>query len=293
MPNYVQAIRESVLAAHPEATIFGRGRNWIRHRIADAPDGRQRFVLDAAIGSYHYLDTDVWQEIDTDWIASAEATWDWEMAKSHWRALVKNGGWIGLTRHGVDFGLKLFGWCYLNSATKEHDSVRQASYGIPTISGDTLTWANIFNNVDLSLLVGADTLNLRSDIPQAVRANLPIPPYPLSDTWFVLVWQVEWANVPRIARVDTETWWKRQDQALEPSRGLFLADLAGKVQNRIDMGIAVAGDSVIEMKQRFINEDGNYYLLHGAPAIGLQGLPVGDLRLVLRIDLGYFPVEEA
>src|SRR3990172_9367396 len=84
MPNYVQAIRQAVLAAHPEAVISARGRNWIKHRIADAPDGRRRFVLDSVIGSYHYgLVKD--QEINTDW-TPAVAPWNYAMQAADYNA---------------------------------------------------------------------------------------------------------------------------------------------------------------------------------------------------------------
>ena len=73
MPNLAAAVRAAVLAAHPEATVDSRTEQGIRHRIADADDGRARYVLDSGIGPIHYQDsaqgTD-WQEINTDWGAS-------------------------------------------------------------------------------------------------------------------------------------------------------------------------------------------------------------------------------
>jgi hypothetical protein len=93
-----------VLAAHPEATVHGRGRNWLRHRIADAPDGRARYVLDAAIGPLHYgaaLD----QEIDTAWEADA-GVWQHRMVRAEFEARAKalfNGAPLLEYRIGSDW----------------------------------------------------------------------------------------------------------------------------------------------------------------------------------------------
>ena len=67
MPNLVEIIRQAVQAAHPGATVVERGRNFIRHQYA--PD---KFVLDTSIGTLHYLDVGTWQEINTDWVDTAE-----------------------------------------------------------------------------------------------------------------------------------------------------------------------------------------------------------------------------
>ncbi|KKN23176.1 hypothetical protein LCGC14_0907630 [marine sediment metagenome] len=78
--NPAAEARAKVKATHPEAVVVGRGRNSIKHRLDDAPDGRQRFALDVAIGPLHYgPDND--QEIDTALVPST-APWDWEMTKA-------------------------------------------------------------------------------------------------------------------------------------------------------------------------------------------------------------------
>ena len=69
--------RAKVAAAHPEAAVSARGRNFIKHRLADAPNGRQRFALDVAIGPLHYGPGDD-QEIDTA-IVPHTAPWDWAL----------------------------------------------------------------------------------------------------------------------------------------------------------------------------------------------------------------------
>jgi len=63
--NPAAEARAKVKAAHPEAVVVERGRNSIKHRLADAPDGKQRFALDCSIGPLHYLDAEgQWQEIE-------------------------------------------------------------------------------------------------------------------------------------------------------------------------------------------------------------------------------------
>ncbi len=80
MANPAAEARAKVQAAHPEAVVIDRGRDSIKHRLADAPDGRKRFALDCAIGPLHYgPDND--QEIDTALVPSV-APWDWEMTKA-------------------------------------------------------------------------------------------------------------------------------------------------------------------------------------------------------------------
>ncbi|KKL74917.1 hypothetical protein LCGC14_2060060, partial [marine sediment metagenome] len=80
MANPAAEARAKVQAAHPETVVVERGRNSIKHRLADAPDGRQRFALDCSIGPLHYGPNND-QEIDTELVPSV-APWDWEMTKA-------------------------------------------------------------------------------------------------------------------------------------------------------------------------------------------------------------------
>jgi len=66
MANRAAEIRAAVLAAHAgAAAVVERGQRFIRHRLADTPDGRRRYVLDTSLGALHYADDQgAWQEID-------------------------------------------------------------------------------------------------------------------------------------------------------------------------------------------------------------------------------------
>ena len=80
MANPAAEARAKVKENHPEALVVERRRNSIKHRLADAPNGRKRYALDVAIGPFHYgPDND--QEIDTALVPST-APWDWEMTKA-------------------------------------------------------------------------------------------------------------------------------------------------------------------------------------------------------------------
>ncbi len=80
MANPAAEARAKVKSNHPEAVVVERGRNSIKHRLADAPNGRKRYALDVAIGPFHYGPGND-QEIDTELVPST-APWDWEMTKA-------------------------------------------------------------------------------------------------------------------------------------------------------------------------------------------------------------------
>ncbi|KKM97380.1 hypothetical protein LCGC14_1168490, partial [marine sediment metagenome] len=102
--NPAAEARAKVRANHPEAIVVQRGRNSIKHRLADREDGRQRFALDVAIGPLHYgPDSD--QEIDTALVPST-TPWDWEMTKAGFevRALsTLNAGQVIEYRNGSEW----------------------------------------------------------------------------------------------------------------------------------------------------------------------------------------------
>lgn len=252
----------------------------------------RKYSWDGQVGaSMHYKDIgDVWLNIDTSVISSEEIGWDWEMQKSHWRLLIKNGGWIAFERGGVGFGFKLLGWTYLNIATKEYEALRDATYPMPIISGSELLWAQIFSGVDYTLIVGADGMGYSIIIPQSVRDNMPPSPYSPADTFFVYVYQIKWEDCPYTADVEKEEWLDDRDAPFEPKRGVWLVDALGKVKAWLPLGWALSVGELepIELKHRYIKRDTSHYLLSGAKWETLKGLPPGDIILSSNIDLGFF-----
>jgi len=243
--------------------------------------------------SVHYEEVEgsgVWQETDPALVASLESEWDWEMQKSHWRLLIKNSGWIGIERGGVGFGFKLLGWTFLNIATKEYEAIRNATYPIPVVSENKLTWAGIYSGVDYKLTIGPDGMGYMVRISQAARDSMPPSPYPPADTFFVFGYQVKWEDCPAIADVEQEVWWAPPDIGYEPKRGLWLVDALGKVKACLPLGwaLSVGEAEPIELKHRYVKRGGDHYLLIGAKWDTLKGLPAGDIVLSSNIDLGFF-----
>ncbi len=102
MPNIVASIRQEVLASHPEAVVVERGKNFVRHQIADDAQGNQRFVLDSAVGSLHYSDGANWQEINTDWVNSTETGYADKCDQAHFITHVdSNSGRKIYPRRGI------------------------------------------------------------------------------------------------------------------------------------------------------------------------------------------------
>jgi len=252
-----------------------------------------KFSLDATIGSMHYEeveDSGEWLETDPRLVPSEETGWDWEMRKSHWRLLIKNGGWIGLERGGVGLGFKLIGWTFLNIATKEFEAIRNATYPAPFVSGNELTWAGIYPGVDYKLTVGPDGMGYSILIPQSARDSIPASPYPAEDTFFVYVYQVKWDDCPYVADTEHEEWLDDRDAPFEPKRGVWLVDAIGKVKAWLPLGwvLSVGEEEPIELKHRYIKKDATHYLLNGARLTVLKDLPSGDIVLNSNIDCGFF-----
>jgi len=133
-----------VLAKHPEAVVVERGRNNLKHRLADAPDGKQRFALDVGIGPLHYEKDGEWCEIDTAFEPSA-APWDWEMTKAGFevRALSRlDAGQVIEYRSGSEYvRFQPMGLQYSN-ALDQIQLISMPTNLDATVDGDTLIWSD-------------------------------------------------------------------------------------------------------------------------------------------------------
>jgi hypothetical protein len=160
-----------VKATHPEAVVVGRNRNSIKHQIDDAPDGKQRFVLDVAIGPFHYGDG---QEIDTALVPST-APWDWEMTKAGFqvRALSRlDAGQVIEYRSGSE-------WVRFQPMALQYsndlDQIQQISMPQAvdaTVDDDTLTWTSGYGP-GRSLSWQAQTARLAKVLTIDTLADLP------------------------------------------------------------------------------------------------------------------------
>jgi len=285
--------KEDIVLPSGKIITLGRTRTHKDKRLCIDGKPINRFSCDATIGSLHYEEIEgsgEWLDVDPSLVPSLEPGWDWEMAKSHWRLLIKNGGWIGIERGGVGFGFKLIGWTFLNIATKDYDAIRYAIYPTPIISGNELTWANIYPGVDYKLIVGPDGMGYSINVSQIARGLVPASPYPVADTFFVYVYQVLWQDCPYLADAESEDWLDDRDAPYEPRRGLWLVDALGKVKAYLPLGWALSVGDIepIELKHRYVKRDASHYLLIGAKWDTLKGLPAGDIILNSNIDLGFF-----
>ena len=173
MANPAAEARAKVKAAHPEAVVVERGRNSIKHRLADAPDGRQRFALDVAIGPLHYGSNND-QEIDTALVPST-APWDWEMTKAGFevRALSDlSAGQVIEYRSGSEWvRFQPMALQYSNDLNQiQQISMPQAVDA--TVDDDTLTWTNGYGSgrtlawqVQTARLAKLLTIDSLTDLP--------------------------------------------------------------------------------------------------------------------------------
>ncbi|KKK68369.1 hypothetical protein LCGC14_2944750, partial [marine sediment metagenome] len=173
MANPAAEARAKVLATHPEAVVVGRGRNSIKHQIADSPEGRPRFALDVAIGPLHYGPAED-QEIDTALVPSV-APWDWEMTKAGFevRALSRlDAGQVIEYRDGSE-------WVRFQPMALQYsndlDQIQQIA--MPgavdaAVDDDTLTWTDGYGpgrslswQAQTARLAKLLTINAPTDLP--------------------------------------------------------------------------------------------------------------------------------
>lgn len=159
--------------AHPEAVVVERRRNSIKHRLADAPDGRQRFTLDVAIGPLHYgPDND--QEIDTA-LQPSTAPWDWEMTKAGFevRALSRlNAGQVIEYRSGPEsVRFQPMALQYSNDLG-QIQQISMPGNVQAVVDDDALTWADGYGP-GRSLSWQAQTARLAKRLTISALSDLP------------------------------------------------------------------------------------------------------------------------
>ena len=165
--------RAKVKANHPEAVVVERGRNFIKHRLANHADGRQRFALDVAIGPLHYGPGND-QEIDTT-LQPSVAPWDWEMTKAGFevRALSRlDAGQVIEYRNGSEWvRFQPMALQYSNDLNQiSQISMPQAVDA--AVDDDTLTWMDGYGpgrslswQAQTARLAKLLTINAPTDLP--------------------------------------------------------------------------------------------------------------------------------
>ncbi|HUV93921.1 MAG TPA: hypothetical protein VMX14_03715 [Anaerolineae bacterium] len=277
-----------------------RNRTSKTKRLYEDDQPTNSFSWDGIVGtSLHYEETEGsgdWLEVDPRIVPTDEPGWDWEMQKSHWRFLVRNGGWFAAEKQGVGIGFRLERIAYLNIATKEFETIRTASYTTPTVEtiehGNNLlanplgklTWANLFPGVDFEVHVSGDRLHEEIKVSQAARNAMPSPPYPAADTYLVLVYEVDWGQVPGLADDDGDI---DYDTDFERQARLYLKNHEGEIVTALPASRAWAEDDTevqVPLRKRFVKVGGQHYLLVGAPVLALNALPEGTIIFDPDID---------
>ena len=268
-------------------------------RLYEDDQPTNKFSWDGMVGtSLHYEEVEgsgEWLEVDPRIVPSDEPGWDWEVRKSHWRFLVRNGGWFVAEKKGVGIGFRLERVAYLNIDTKEYQTIRTANYTTPTVTDiehgndllanplGKLTWTDLFPGVDFEIHISGDRLHEEIKVSQAARDAMPAPPYPAADTYLVLVYEVDWGQVPGLADDEGDI---DYDADFERTARLYLKNHQGEIVTALPASKAwPEGDSADEdgepiqvpLRKRFIKVGDQHYLLVGAPVLALNALPQGTI----------------
>jgi hypothetical protein len=150
--NPAQFYRNKAQVEWPGASVYSRGRGWIKHQHPTNPN---RFMYDTTVAAkWHYggiYDQD--HEIDTAWQLSAGA-WDYEIIKNDFHCFVNDNVPVSYryldaaSNHEVELTVNAVEW-----VNDENDSEGAASFSsvTPTIDDDKITWADIAAGWDIAI----------------------------------------------------------------------------------------------------------------------------------------------
>jgi len=258
--------------------------------------------------SVHYEETEGsgdWLEVDPRIVPSDEPGWDWEMQKASWRFLGRNEGWFAAEKQGVGIGFKL-GWvAYLNIESKEWQIIRTASYTTPTVDviehGNDLlanplgklTWTNLFPDTTFEIHTSPDKLHEEIKVGQTARDAVLSPPYPYAaeDTALVLVYEVDWGQVPGLGDdggdIDPDADFERQARLyLKNHQGEIITALPASRAWPESEPVDENGEPIqVSLRKRFVKKGGQHYLLVGAPVLALNALPEGTIIFDPDVDV--------
>jgi hypothetical protein len=175
MTNPAKEIREQIQQQWPGAAVSNRWRNGIE--LAH-PDNPQRRALTATIGPIHY-GADESQEIDTAWLPSADAAWQWAMVENdyhaHSRDVFNSGNLIRYTHAEsslwVQFDPQSLNW--RNQDNSQHQiAIKQAVAAV--VEGDVLRWPQAWG-AGRHFQFQCQTGRLQKLLTIDSAANLPAP----------------------------------------------------------------------------------------------------------------------
>lgn len=280
-----------------------RNRTSKTQRLYEDGQPTNKYSWGGMVGtSLHYEEAGEWLEVDPRIVPSSEPGWDWQMRKSHWRFLIRNGGWFAAEKQGVGIGFRLERVAYLNIQTKEWQTIRVANYTTPIVEAvpldndllpnprGKLTWANLFPGVDFEIYTSGDGIHEEIKVSQAARDAMPHPPYPVAKTYLVLVYRVDWDQVPGLSDDDGDI---DKDTDFERQARLYLKNHQGEIITALPASRAwpegepedADGEPIeVLLLKRFVKIAGQHYLLVGAPVLALNALPQGTIIFDPDVD---------
>jgi hypothetical protein len=149
-----------------------------------------------------------------------------------------------------------------------------------------LAWHNLFPDTDFEIHTTGDKLHEEIKVGPIARAAVlgGSYPYPAEDTALVLVYQVDWGQVPGLADDDGDI---DYDSDFERTAKLYLKNHQGQIITALPASKAWAeGDeeTQVPLRKRFVKVGGQHYLLVGAPVLALNALPQGTIVFDPDID---------
>jgi hypothetical protein len=175
MANPAAEIRNRIQQQWPGATVSKRWRNGIE---LTHPDNPQRHALEATIGPIHYGAGEN-LEIDTAWLPSGDAAWQWAMTENdyhaHSRDVFNSGNLIRYTHAAsglwVQFDPQSLNW--RNQDNSQHQiAVKQAVAAV--VEDDVLRWPAAWG-AGRHFQFQCQTGRLQKLLTVDSAANLPTP----------------------------------------------------------------------------------------------------------------------
>ncbi len=273
--NPAAEARAKVKADHPEAVVVARGRNSIKHRLADSPEGRQRFALDLAIGPLHYGPEND-QEIDTALVPST-APWDWEMTSAGFEVQALSdlsAGQVIEYRNGSE-------WVRFQPMALQYSNDLNQIQPIATpqpvaasVADDTLIWTDGYGpgldfswQVQTARLMKLLTINALSDLP-AVDQFILDGGNPVLELNLIFAFS---AGVTPF--VNGQEWGRGGNAGDRDTQGLVeFRDSAGNVLWWFNLPRSFDSDGSVELGTfRFKKQGNSLFVTHRVPLSFVQG----------------------
>lgn len=180
MTNPAQQARNKAQSKWPGASVYNRGRSWIRHQHPTEPN---RFMLDTQIGPMHYGPNND-QEIDTSWQPTTGA-WQYEMTTNNFQTYARNlfnaGDIFEFQKdgHSLRFDPQSINWVDENHS-QHHISTKHSVFAV--VDDDTLRFPDAYGP-GRHFQYQNQTSRLQKLITIDAPTDLPAPTLQGSEIW--------------------------------------------------------------------------------------------------------------